>query len=121
VRFIFVLSCIFATVGHMAHAQEPPQAPWRLEPPSTIPISVPADIRHAVFFDLEYDEAEPIAVTASLLALGPTGIVIAFVPVLIRGLAIVPGTAAECPRVIAISVTTARSEWAPVVVAIAVA
>ena len=59
-RFIFVLSCIFATVGHMAHAQEPPQAPWGLEPRSTIPITVSADIRRAVGFDLEYDEAEPI-------------------------------------------------------------
>ena len=44
----------------MTHAQAPSKPPWGLEPQSTTPISVPADIRRAVGFDLEYDEAEPI-------------------------------------------------------------
>lgn len=59
-RFTLILSCILATVGHIAQAQEPPKAPWGLEPQSTTPISVPADIRRTVGPDLDYDEAEPI-------------------------------------------------------------
>ena len=59
-RFIFVLSCIFAAVGHIARAQEPPKPPWRLEPQSTTPTSVPADIRRGAGMDLEYDAAGPI-------------------------------------------------------------
>jgi len=60
VRFILVFSVIAAAIGRMAHAQARPKAPWAFEPESTTPISVPADIRRAVGFDLEYEEAEPI-------------------------------------------------------------
>jgi hypothetical protein len=51
---------MFAALGQMTHAQGPPKAPWGLSLQSTTPTSVPADIRRAVGFDLEYDEAEPI-------------------------------------------------------------
>ena len=57
-RFILVLSCISAVVGQIADAQGPPKPPWRLEPESTTPISVPADIRRAV--GLEYNEIAPV-------------------------------------------------------------
>ena len=60
VRFILVFSLIAAASGRIAHAEDRPKAPWAFEPESTTPISVPTDIRRAVGFDLEYEEAEPI-------------------------------------------------------------
>jgi hypothetical protein len=60
VRGILIVLCLSAAFGQTLPAQGTPQAPWGLDLTSTIPISVPADIRRIIGSDLEYDETEPV-------------------------------------------------------------
>jgi hypothetical protein len=62
-----------------------------------------------------------IALATVAVAVGPTGIVIAVSPVLIRGVPLVPWTAAERPCIIVTSVARPRSVVARVVITIALA